>query len=70
MTEQQLIKAAYEESIKQLYANYDDLWTQATKVNDTAGVKKAEQIFLAGVSLRQQARDCALALLPSPKHNS
>jgi hypothetical protein len=70
MTEQQLIKAAYEDSIKQLYANYEDLWTQAMKTNDTAGVKKAEQILSNGVRLRQQARDRALIALPSLKSNS
>jgi hypothetical protein len=70
MTEQQLIKAAYEDSIKKLYANYEDLWTQAMQTNDTAGVKKAEQIFSNGVRLRQQARDRALILLPSLKSKS
>jgi hypothetical protein len=70
MTEPQLIQAAYEDSIRQLYGNYEDLWTQATKARDTAGVKKAEQIFSTGVILRQQARDRALTLLPSRKSNS
>ncbi len=64
MNEQQLIKAAYEDGIKELYTNYEDLWTQSTKANDVAGVQKAEQIFSAGVPLRQQARDRALKLLP------
>jgi hypothetical protein len=67
MNEQQLIKAAYEDGIKKLYANYEDLWTQAKKANDIAGVKKAEQIFSTGVPLRQQARDRALTLLPPSK---
>jgi hypothetical protein len=63
MNEQQLIKAAYEDGIKKLYANYEDLWTEGKKSNDVAKVKKAEQIFSTGVPLRQQARDRALALL-------
>jgi len=70
MTEPQLIQAAYEDSIRQLYANYEDLWTQATKAKDTAGAKKAEQIFSIGLALRQGARDRALTLLPSRNANS
>jgi len=70
MTEEELIKAAYEDSIRQLYANYEDLWTQATKADDTAGVKKAEQILSTGVPLRQKARDRALTLLASRNRNS
>jgi hypothetical protein len=48
-----------------LYANYEDLWTQAKKASNAAGVQKAEQIFSTGVTLRQQARDRALTLLSS-----
>jgi hypothetical protein len=65
MNEKQLIKAAYEDGLTKLYANYEDLWTQAKQANNPAGVQKAEQIFSAGVMLRQQARDRALTLLPS-----
>ena len=65
MKEQEVIKAAYEDSLTKLYVNYEDLWTEAKKANDTAAVQKAEQIFSTGVALRQKARDRALMLLPS-----
>ena len=67
MNDQQLIEAAYEDGIKKFYANYEDLWTQAKNSNDTGGLQKAEHIFSNGVSLRRQARDRALALLPPSK---
>ena len=67
MNEQQLINAGYEDGIKNLYANYEDIWTQAKKARDAAGVQKAEQIFAPGIQLRQQARDRAMTLLPRSK---
>jgi len=67
MSEQQLIEAAHEDGIRELYANFEDLWIAAKRASDAAGVQKAEQIFATGVLLRRQACERALALLPPSK---
>jgi hypothetical protein len=61
MTDEDLIKQAYEEFIKNLFKNFYDAYTTS---NSSAQEKAAEQIFQNAVKTARDARDRALAILP------
>ncbi len=61
MTDEDLIKHAYEEFIKNLFKNFYDAYTTS---NGSTQEKAAEQIFQNAVKTARDARDRALAILP------
>jgi len=60
MSDEDLIKEAYEEFIKNLFKNFYDAYTASTSPTH----EKAEQIFQNAVKAARNARDRALAILP------
>jgi hypothetical protein len=61
MSDEDLIKQAYEEFIKNLFRNFYDAYTTS---NSSTQEKAAEQIFQNAVKAARSARDRALAILP------
>ena len=61
MTDEDLIKQAYEEFIKNLFKNFYDAYTTS---NSSTQEKAAEQVFQNAVKTARDARDRALAILP------
>jgi hypothetical protein len=61
MSEEDLIKQAYEEFIKNLFRNFYDAYTTS---NSSTQEKAAEQVFQNAVKAARKARDRALAILP------
>jgi len=61
MSDEDLIKQAYEEFIKSLFKNFYDAYTTS---NSPIQEKAAEQIFQKAVKVARNARDRALAILP------
>jgi len=61
MSDEDLIKQAYEEFIKDLFKNFYDTYTTS---NSPTQEKAAEQIFQKAVKTARNARDRALAILP------
>ena len=59
--EEDLIKQAYEEFIKNLFKNFYDAYTASTNPTHE---KAAEQIFQNAIKAARNARDRALAILP------
>ena len=62
MSDENLIKQAYEEFIKNLFRNFYDAYTTS---NSSTQEKAAEQIFQKAVKAARNARDRALAILPN-----
>jgi len=61
VSEEDLIKQACEEFIKNLFRNFYDTYTTS---NSSTQEKAAEQVFQNGVKAARKARDRALAILP------
>jgi hypothetical protein len=61
MSDEDLIKQAYEEFIKNLFKSFYDAYTTS---NSSTQEKAAEQIFQNAVKVARNARDRALAILP------
>ena len=61
MSDENLIKQAYEEFIKNLFKNFYDAYMASTSPNHE---KDAEQIFQNAVKAARIARDRAIAILP------
>jgi hypothetical protein len=61
MSDEDLIKQAYEEFIKNLFKTFYDAYTTS---NSSTHEKAAEQIFQNAVKAARNARDRALAILP------
>jgi hypothetical protein len=61
MSDEDLIKEAYEEFIKSLFKNFYEAYTTS---NNPTQEKAAEQIFQKAVKAARSARDRALAILP------
>jgi S-methylmethionine-dependent homocysteine/selenocysteine methylase len=61
VNEEDLIKQAYEEFIKNLFRNFYDAYTTS---NSSTEEKAAEQIFQKAVKAARNARERALAILP------
>jgi hypothetical protein len=61
MSDEDLIKQAYEDFIKNLFRNFYDAYTTS---NSSTQEKAAEQIFQNAVKAARSARDRALAILP------
>jgi hypothetical protein len=61
MSDEDLIKQAYEQFIKNLFKNFYDAYTTS---NSSTQEKAAEQIFQNAVKAARGARDRALAILP------
>ena len=61
VSEEDLIKQAYEEFIKNLFRNFYDTYTTS---NSSTQEKAAEQVFQNAVKAARKARDRALAILP------
>ncbi len=64
MNEQQLVKDAYADVIKALFATFVDNWTAAKGANDAPGVADAEGAYSKGLQLRKDALAKALSLTP------
>ena len=62
MTESDLIKAAYAETIKNIYNVFFDSIAGAS--GDNVAESHAEQAFQRGIALARRVRDRALALIP------
>ena len=58
--DQMLIKAAYEDAIKQLYAQLFEGYAEA---EGDAAKQQADQRFTAGVGIARRSRDRAVVLL-------
>jgi len=61
MSDEDLIKQAYEEFIKNLFKNFYDAYTASANPTHE---KAAEQIFQNAVKAARNARDRAVAILP------
>lgn len=61
MSDEDLIRQAYEEFIKNLFKNFYETYTTS---NSSVQVKAAEQVFQKAVKAARNARDRALAILP------
>ena len=61
MSEEDLIKQAYEEFVKDLFRNFYDAYTTS---NSSTQEKAAERVFQNAVKAARKARDRALAILP------
>ena len=61
MSDEDLIKQAYEEFIKNLFKNFYEAYTASTNPTHE---KTAEQIFQNAIKTARNARDRALAILP------
>ena len=61
MSDEDLIKEAYEEFVKTLFENFYDAYTTS---NSATHEKAAEQIFQNAVKTARNARDRAIAILP------
>ena len=61
MSDEDLIKQAYEEFIRNLFRNFYDAYTTS---DGSTQEKAAEQIFQKAVKAARNARDRALAILP------
>ena len=64
MSDEDLIRQAYEEFIKNLFKNFYDAYTTS---NSSTQEKAAEQVFQNAVKSARAARDRALAILPKWK---
>jgi hypothetical protein len=62
MTDQQIIAAAYQDTLKHVFSVFFTSWAGAG--GDAPAITQAEQAFVAGVTLARTVRDRALALLP------
>ncbi|HEV2714618.1 MAG TPA: hypothetical protein VGU64_05095 [Terriglobales bacterium] len=61
MNDEDLIRQAYEDFMKNLFKNFYDAYTSS---NSPAQERAAEQIFQNGIKAARAARDRALAILP------
>jgi hypothetical protein len=61
MSDEDLIRQAYEEFIKNLFKNFYETYTTS---NSSVQAKAAEQVFQNAVKAARNARDRALAILP------
>lgn len=61
MSDEDLIRQAYEEFIKSLFRNFYETYTTS---NNSTHEKAAEQIFQNAVKAARNARDRAIAILP------
>jgi len=61
MSDEDLIKQAYEDFIKNLFKNFYDAYATS---NSPTHEKAAEQIFQNAVKAARNARDRALSILP------
>jgi hypothetical protein len=62
MTDTQIITAAYQDALKQVFSVF--FTSSAGAAGNAAAIQQAEQAFVAGVTLARSARDRAIALLP------
>ena len=61
MTDQDIIKQSYEDTIKQLYSIFYGVYVIAQNQNER---QEAEQRFQTGIKLARDIRDRAVTLLP------